>query len=218
MDLWLEFEKDFKKNELIWIGEIHGIKENYYIYKYLIERFNFNQVALEYPQELQLFSKDKFLKYKNYKDGRFSQESFEFFNWLYEKHINLICFNNRLPTGDQQAQEDQMAKLLIKEYKTEKVLVITGNFHSQLTKQYTPNKILPMAALVKLRINNLLNIGISYAGGNFFNFGIKEINKNFVNFEDRKLSFGKITKNNNPLVSNKWWLHAGKATPVRLLS
>ena len=85
-----ELDHDLINADILWVGEVHGIKENYLIYRKLIEDFDFEQVAIEYAEEGGI-----------YQDGRFSKQSDEFLNWLKDKNIKVICFDNRNWSDDQ---------------------------------------------------------------------------------------------------------------------
>lgn len=211
------FDQDITDTNLVWIGEIHGIKENYAVYKHLINLYNFNQIALEYPTDLEFFTKSRFLKYRDYQDGRFSQESLDFFNWL--KNKKIICFDNRAEkTDDLQKLETQMANILLSRLTNNKTLVISGNFHSQLKPHLISDTyITPAASIIKQKIKQMVTIGLKYSGGKFYNFGLKKIDRNLTNFDNKSLPFGKIVINDNPLTTDKWWFHVGIASPITLL-
>ena len=148
---WSEFLQKVEKISCLWVGETHGIAKNYKAYKLLIGKLmplGFNTIALEMPEDLENFSRKNFLKYAHYFDGRFSKESLNFFEWLENlEGIRILCFDVRTPKATQQEDEEQMARnLLSKIGKKEKVLVLSGSFHSGTDKQQT---VLPMAGIEK---------------------------------------------------------------------
>jgi len=215
---WSEFLQKVEKISCLWVGETHGIAKNYKAYKLLIGKLmplGFNTIALEMPEDLENFSRKNFLKYAHYFDGRFSKESLNFFEWLENlEGIRILCFDVRTPKATQQEDEEQMARnLLSKIGKKEKVLVLSGSFHSGTDKQQT---VLPMAGIVKEKIEeNLVAMEFKYQKGHFYNFGMRKFTKKFHHFDSKNLSFGKITLDQNG--DTKYFFHCSRSVPVTLL-
>lgn len=217
---WGDFLKEVEKIKFLWVGETHGIVNNYRAYKLLIKKiipFGFNTIAMEMPEDLAKFSRKNFLKYANYFDGRFSEDSLKFFEWLDGLGgIKILCFDVRTPDATQKLGEEQMARnLLSKIDNREKVLVLTGSFHSEINKQ---QEVLPMAGIVKKKFGEkLLVMDFKYKEGRFYNFGLRKFTRKFHHFDDNSLTFGKITLNERGKVSAKYFFHCSGAVPVKLL-
>jgi glutamyl/glutaminyl-tRNA synthetase len=137
-------------NNLFWVGETHGISNNYLAYKHLIPELlaaGFKYVALEYPEELEQFTEEKFMKYSPYRDGRFSHESLTFMQWLQTTGLIVLCFDVRHELKSQQQGEDVMAENLMSKLTTDsKALVITGSLHG---RRQPVQEVIPQAGLME---------------------------------------------------------------------
>lgn len=217
---WTKFLQEVQRIDCLWVGETHGIANNYKAYKFLIKKITplgFNTVALEMPEDLEIFSTKNFLKYSGYFDGRFSKDTLNFFEWLKSlEKIKVLCFDVRTPNASQKEGEEQMAShLLSKMSSSGKVLVITGSFHSETTKQ---KAVLPMAGIVKQKLGEkLMTMELKYGEGTFYNFGLRKFTKKFLHFDDKALPFGKIILNKKGKVGARYFFHCSKASPVKLL-
>lgn len=199
-------------DNLLWVGETHGIANNFLAYKQLLQ--NFQTVALEYPEELEQFTEEKFMKYASYQDGRFSHESLDFFKWLQTTNLRVLCFDVRDAVKSQQEGEDVMAENLMSKLTTDsKALVITGSLHG---RRKPVQQVIPQAGLMENAGYKIMPVGLKYAGGQFFNFGLKQQDNKFLDFDDQNLPFGTVTTNTNELVDVKYWFHVGEALPVKL--
>ncbi len=217
---WSNFLKKVEKVNCLWVGETHGITGNYKAYQLLIQKLiplGFSTVALEMPEDFEKFSRKIFLKYGHYFDGRFSENSLKFFEWLEGlEGIKVLCFDVRTPEATQKKAEEQMAlNLLSKVSREEKFLVLTGSFHSGTEKQQA---VLPMAGYIKEKLGEkLMVVELKYKKGYFYNFGLRRLTGKFHRFDDESLSFGKITSSPAGKVGAGYFFHCSRATPVTLL-
>lgn len=194
--------KEIRKNQILWVGEVHGVKENYLIYKKLINWIRFCQVAIELPNNGE-----------QYDDGRFSVQSNEFINWVNKHGIKLIYFDKREAVDEQQTGERKMAESLINQIGEEKTLVISGNAHYRIDELVIGGKkVVMMAALVAEKGIKMIRLGIRYAGGEFYNFGAKKFTREMYDFDKENLPFGTISKE-----KDGWYIHAGLATKIDLI-
>lgn len=220
----IEFDNFIKESQspeidLVWISETHGIANNFKAYKLLISELinvGFKSIALEYPEEFENFTVRGYRNFSNYEDGRFSEESLQFFQWLRRLNLKMFCFDVRHLLKSQQEGEDLMAENLLSKLKqNEKTMVISGSFHG---RRANVGDITPMAGIVEKAGYKILPVFLKYAGGHFYNFGLKEEDDQFLDFDEQNLPFGIMTINTNPLVDCDYWFHVGRAKPVKLLS
>jgi hypothetical protein len=216
-----DFLNEARISDLVWIGETHGIQQNYLLYQLLITllfKNGYKIVALELPIDLEVNSKSLWNKFIDYQDGRISKESYKFINWMIKNNIKYICFDSN--NSDQQQREYQMAENLMSKTAGAKSIVITGSFHSQKSLQKVDNRnIIPMSGVVEnAQQSTILRLGIKYLGGSCFNYKIKEINRSHVNFDELSLNFGEFSYNSNSFSDVKFWIHGGVASPVTLLT
>jgi hypothetical protein len=210
----IRIKKDFENANIVWIGEVHGAIQNYTAHKELISTLyesGFKTIFWEMPADSSIY----------FPDGRFSSHSRAFLKWLEllkdKKHIELFLFDKRhtlSSTMSAQKKEDILATELLDKI-TDKSIIITGNFHSQLRNQLVENNtITPCAAIVKKQLAqfSFLIIGYSYHGGEIFNFGKVSIPTDYFAFNNK--SAGDIYKNENPLRDEHYWINIGKASPI----
>ena len=166
---------------LIWFGEIHGIKENYLAYKILLprlENLGFKTILWEMPSD---FSSESSYT----EDGRINSFSVEFLEWAQSRIKiggleNIILFGNRKPkkkNGPIDYEKTMAEEILdiISHNNVKKYVVITGNYHAQKMKERHDNTrrcIDYVESELKLKI---LSVKIKYYGGSFYNYGLKKI-------------------------------------------
>lgn len=202
--------EDIDKYDIVWLGENHGIKENYLAYRkiipLLIER-GFTNIAWEMPEDENIV----------YDDGRFNSDQKRFRIWLEKKlssgKITLIGYiDTRTYVKSQQENEENMAANVLDCAKKGKTVVISGSFHSQKRAEVIEgNKVTPAAGLVEQAGYKILTIGLTYVGGTLYNFGIKQINPDSYCYDKANQPFGAWVKNTNPQVDNDYWFCVGKA-------
>ncbi|OGC91638.1 hypothetical protein A3D85_03050 [Candidatus Amesbacteria bacterium RIFCSPHIGHO2_02_FULL_47_9] len=223
MDSRNQFQNEARFSDIVWVSEIHGVSQNYQVYRHLIpilRKIGYTSVALEYPSDLNgEFNENKFSKYQNIQDGRFSQESLDFFRWLDLQEINRGCFDISSP-ADQQNREYLMAQNLMSLFHKEKTLVISGGFHSQKRLQrINDHDILPQSGVVEqVTSKKIVRIGIKYLAGQFYNFSLKKLTSEMKSYDELKLNFGDISRNIDASLDENWWIHSGPATPIHLLN
>lgn len=205
--------EDIDKYDIVWLGENHGIKENYLAYRkiipLLIER-GFTNIAWEMPEDENIV----------YDDGRFNPEQREFRLWLGEQlklgEITSISYiDSRSYVESQQDGENKMAKYVVSCATKGKTIVISGSFHSQRRQEIVEKKkVIPAAGLVQRAGYKICTTGLSYAGGLAYNFGVYRLNPSFICFDKGNHHFGTWLNNTNPMVDNDYWFCAGKAHVV----
>lgn len=168
--------------DIIWFGEIHGILENYHIYKTLIpelRKLGFKTILWEMPSYFSSESQDT-------EDGRINPFSRDFFRWVH-LHIqtgdleNLILFGNKIPQSETGPidYEKRMSEEMLDFFNNrtfKKTVIITGNYHMRRSKEKHGDSqkrcIEYFENISKLKI---LSINIKYSRGTFYNYGLKEL-------------------------------------------
>ncbi len=191
-----------KKYDLFWIGEIHGIRENYKAYKTILPylaKNGFRNILWEMPSD--------FSEKSNYtRDGRINPFSIKFLSWL-KKQIeagkidNLTFFGNIMPISSDAKlfnYEKEMASEIIELVRNSKSVIISGNYHMMnLASKGGGEK--SAADFIKEKSNlRILKMYLEYSKGTFYNFGCKKLAEQFTN-EKGGLEFGKITRQNDLL-------------------
>jgi len=207
------FLKTSKKYDLIWIGEIHGIKENYRAYKEIIGKLSkngFKNIIWEMKSDFSERSNDS-------EDGRMNPFAVSFLKWMNNKirmgELEKLTFLDAVKNKDSKHLSDDeiMAIELIDNIKNKKNIIITGNFHMGGPLNVREN-IEPCLDFVKSKANlKILKIGMKYAGGHFYNFGVRKLSKDFYFGDKENLDFGTITKNRDKDI---FFFHVGRAHPV----
>ena len=207
------FLKTSKKYDLIWIGEIHGIKENYRAYKEIIGKLSkngFKNIIWEMKSDFSEKSNDS-------EDGRVNPFAISFLKWTKNKiktgELEKLTFLDAIKNKDNKhlSYDEIMAIELIGNIENKKNIVITGNFHMGGPLNIREG-VEPCLNFVKRKTNlKILKIGIKYAGGDFYNYGTRKLSKDFYFGDKGNLDFGAITKNRN---DNVFFFHVGKAHSV----
>ena len=174
-------QKNMSKCDLIWLGEVHGIRENYDVYKILIPYFiknGFKNIFWEMPDD---FSE----KSKHTEDGRVNPFSVEFFKWVKDqikkKKIDKLVFFGNLKVkesspGTSNLYELNMAKELLKLLPANtKTVIITGNYHMIDLMSKGEGKKSAFNFLEEKSNFSILRIFLEYSIGTFYNFGLKEL-------------------------------------------
>lgn len=207
------FVRLVKKYDLIWIGEIHGIRENYKAYEIMISLLienGFTVVAWEIQSD--------FNETINHtEDGRVNLYAISFLAWLREKikkgKIEEVTYFGDIKkiNGAFQNREERMAAQVVKVVKNRKSIVITGNFHMGGPLN-VKMKIKPCLHFVKRETNlKILKVALTYAGGTLYNYGLKKFSKNFYFGAGDDLRFGTIIKREE---KDTIFFHVGKAHAV----
>jgi len=202
-----------RQYDLIWIGEIHGIRENYKAYEILISLLTengFNIVVWEMPADFNELS-------RHTEDGRVNSCAILFLAWLCakmnEKKIKETTYFGDMKenNGIFQNREKKMAAQVVRAVKDKKCIIITGNFHMGGPRNMKL-RIEPCLDIVK-RITGLkiLKVALSYAGGTLYNFGLKEFSNDFYFGDKDDLEFGTMTKRTDEDIV---FFHVGKAHAV----
>lgn len=199
----LNFDKYYSSIRFLVIGETHGIKENFSVFKVFIKKLISSNkkfhIFWEWPAVLTeeinnyLTGKTNRLKwqnwtFKNCPDGRFSKESLAFLSWLKTINksrrlpINLFCLDEG---GRSWATRDKKMALhlltVAKKHQRVIFLGIIGSLHARKIPFYLINKKQYFPLVSYLPKEKTITIKIRYLAGEFFNLGFKKIkteNKN----------------------------------------
>ncbi|GEM_PF-4259924 len=205
-------QEELGKYDLIWIGEIHGVKENYSAYKTILPNLaenGFRNILWEMRAD---FSE----KSKYTEDGRINQFSIEFLKWI-EKQIKtgkidgLTFFGNKTPRkngAESFGYEEEMADEVIEIVGNTKSVIITGNYHMMdLTRKDEREK--PAANFVKEKSElKILRMYLKYSKGSFYNFGHKKLTERATD-KEIDLKFGTITR-----LNDLFFFHMGQVRAV----
>lgn len=179
------------------IGEIHGIKENVEVLKFLIKLYlkeNDGKLILGFEWPIQLTSQiNSYLKNRNdlnwckwnfvkYKDGRISKEHIDFLKWIKKinlrlpeiRKIKIQCFD--VVEKQWNKRDKKMADVFLRKnrYKKVKIIAIMGNLHAR-KKEFFLNrkKYIPLGSY--LPKHKTLTIKLEYISGYFCNEFVKKI-------------------------------------------
>ncbi|MCL4392570.1 hypothetical protein M1145_00280 [Patescibacteria group bacterium] len=202
--------KDFEKTNIIICGEVHGIKENYLIYEYLINMLNVSQVGIELNKKLFDFIKKKDVvecefDFKNDKrlykyliDGRINKSFLNLVYKLKKKNIKIFLYDNASykdiiksndPRND--IRDKIMAKdILRNNINNEKTFIWAGNNHTSW-KRISQGRTSMYNYLKQQGVKATL-VKIEYGRGYFYNLKIKKIkgDKNITEYRLLKYKYG----------------------------
>lgn len=191
---------------LVWIGEIHGIKENYLAYKVLLPSLfsiGFKDLLWEMPTAFSQTS-------KNSEDGKINPYARDFLHWLDDQknHGSLSSysfFGQIYEFSDyEKAMSDQLIDILGKS--STKTIILTGNYHLQNSTIKSAQEHLSENTNLKI-----LKVELVYSGGCFYNYGVKEIKKRK---DQDSLNFGAISKRDNTYLFHVGEVHAVFENPA----
>lgn len=229
MDL-SKLKEKIQASNFIFIGEIHGIKENLTITKNFLNFFKREKIpvilALEWPKELTveinnfLQKKKNKLDWQNWRfskspDGRISKEHLDFLKWLRGKGIMLICFDEGGLMWNQ--RDKKMAQNIFNFYKrnkSKKILAIMGNLHAKKKDFKFENKIYKPLSLY-FSNKKLLTIKLEYLSGSYFNIKSKRIIPKNKTKDVLKLFKFNIKKSKSPFFD--YMIFIKKAHSVKIL-
>lgn len=206
-----QLSDQFNKHRLLVAGEVHGVMQNYDIYKFLVEKLGVKAVGMEIPNKKfeflkrldQTSVKNPLVRLKlrltQYDDGRFSESLLDFISYLKKMGVELFLFDNGEDGFNKSHEEnavirDQaMAKDILAHSKNQKTLVIAGRYHTQSSRQGS------MAHFVSQQ-RNFTEVELEYLSGKFHNFGLRE-------FEESK----------NPVFDNIQFRPNAKTDPFKFI-
>lgn len=186
--------------DLVWIGEVHGIQENYQVYKTLLPALfdlGFDNLLWEMPSG---FNENS----KNSEDGKINPYAVDFLRWLEEqKKSNVLknfgFFGQIYEFSDyERSMADQLKNIL--ETTKSKTIVLTGNYHLKNKNIKSAQEYIGEETKLKI-----LKIELGYSGGTFYNYGIKTIRK----LNDAEPKFGEVSKK-----ADMYTFHVGEAHAV----
>lgn len=155
----IELRKQVEEEKLLICGEMHGIKENYEAYLFLIEKLNIKQIGMEIesqelgfllnfkPQEyLENAGLEAKLRSMNWPDGRISESLLIFLQFLKQKGLKVFFFDNYKGSYNTDGlSEDEIAEAseqfslqrdytmateILAKYDSKPTLIIAGNYHA----------------------------------------------------------------------------------------
>jgi len=201
-------EEQIKNCGFCVVGEVHGVKENASFYKFLIKTFNFNCIALEWPERyksnLNTYFKDpsdmKGVFNHIDEDGRFYIELLNILKEVYdskriEKIVFLDAYNPMDSSFDWNKRDVSMVKVLKENLSPElRMLVITGNLHTNKTPFINkgPNEErFPLGYHIRKELGEFPLITMRYLSGSYYNFGRNSFHESTGHVPDKILSTDK---------------------------
>lgn len=185
-DLSLDVEQDaaiaaresITATGLLVLDEVHGVRENASIIRWVMTRFGLGGLALEWPSDLAtvvhqfvasgVLADHPFLWMA---DGRITAGHFALFrNRASDSPISLTLFDGVMQPDSSWSDRDKaMADRVLSALPAPGgTLVVAGNAHTSLTETRQGT---PMAARLAAERAGLRVVTIDYASGTFFNFG-----------------------------------------------
>lgn len=168
---FIELSNNF---DIVWIGEIHGIQENYSTYKLLItnlSQIGFKTIIWEMPADFS--ERSGFLE-----DGRVNDCSIEFLKWLKnllaKGILEELSFFGDAPGKAGNEREEEMSRQ-VTEKLGQRSIVISGNIHMGVEANNRLG-IVPCSEYVYNRIKKrILKIQLFYSHGTIYNYGEKTL-------------------------------------------
>ncbi len=177
----MDLHKDVIKYDLVWIGEVHGIRENYDAYKIILPKLarnGFKDILWEMPYD---FSRESM----STEDGRISSFSIDFLEWIHNqieagKLDGLTLFGNRKPekkNGTIDYEETMAEEMLeiIRGNEAKKYVILTGNYHMQKSDKRGSTTEKCIDYIEKKTELKILTIELKYSGGTFYNYGARKL-------------------------------------------
>lgn len=189
---------DFKKANIILVGEIHGIKENVEVLRSLVSSYLRNMrdrrlvLAFEWPHELtgeiSTYLKNRApldwrkWNFRTYHDGRISREHINFLKWV--KKVNkklprncvilVRCFDVGAKRWNE--RDKKMARLLLRGGISKNVTAIAmmGNLHAR-RKKFSLEGVQYIPLGYHMPRNAAVSVKLEYLSGSFYNMSLKKI-------------------------------------------
>ncbi len=176
-----QLQKQFEKSKLITVGEMHGVQQNYDIYRFLIKSLGVEQVALELPKYLvgfleqcngnDFFDSVILARLQTYSgDGRISESAIDFIKYLKQVDVDLKLIDNHKFTNDQSGSEYSKLRDCIMAQEitqltqnNQRTLAIAGNYHTDPNREGSFSNILDKNG--KLFVSS----EIEYRSGEYYN-------------------------------------------------
>jgi hypothetical protein len=198
--------EQLERAKLLVVGEMHGVKQNYDVYRFLVEELGIQSVGMEIPENDFSFLKnlDKLaiedplvklkMKLSQYKDGRFSKSLLDFVASLKSANKNLFLFDNGKHNFEKSHEQNAiirdraMTRSILDNFTNQKTLVIAGNYHTQREREGS------MAHFLSQE-RDFTTAEINYLSGQYHNFGSKEfktqgeIESTNIKFEEENNKF-----------------------------
>lgn len=192
---FIQLAQDILDSNFLLIGEIHGVKENAFLYYSLFKLFEFNTIALAYPESLEK-PLTNFLETgvfpihastENMSDGNVNKTYLLMLKQLHTDNLlERIVFID--PDDKEFSHWNDKEKAMFENIKSRctegKTLIITGNLHtktdpfeSRSTQPSESGTLIPLGYHLRTHYGNLPICEIKYHSGQFYNFGIKDFPK-----------------------------------------
>ncbi|MFA6925237.1 MAG: hypothetical protein WC223_13410 [Bacteroidales bacterium] len=119
---------------------------------------------------------------KDSPDGRITAGHFALLKKMKNEGLieNLICFDEKIPTGKWNERDADMANNIIENLSKYKTLVVAGNIHTETKPIIFDNEKKehhPMGEKIIKKIPNVPSGKIKYITGEFYNYGKKKFKK-----------------------------------------
>jgi len=171
----MNFPKKITEYNLVWIGEVHGIRENYHAYKAILPTLfevGFKNILWEMPAD---FSG----KSKNSDDGRINSFSVVFLKWIQDqikigKIEKLTLFGNKKGSDYEETMAEEMLDI-IGDNRSKKYVIISGNYHMQRLGGRSDKEKRCIDYLEEKTDLKIVTIELKYTHGTFYNYGVKKI-------------------------------------------
>ncbi len=193
---FVELTQDILTSNLLVIGEIHGVKENAFLYYSLFKLFEFDTIVLGYPISLREPVRN-FLTTgifpihsatENLSNGNVNKTYLLMLKQLYTEGLlkNVIFIE---PDNDGFPHWNDKEKASFENFQSQysrenKTLVVLGDIHTETepfaieTKQkFESGSLIPLALHLRQHLGDFPICKLFYHSGKFYNFGIKDFPK-----------------------------------------
>ncbi len=193
---FIQLTQDVLQSNLLVVGEVHGVKENAFLYYSLFHLFELDTIVLAYPQSL----KEPFMNFLttgvfpihyltgSISDGSVNKTYMLLFKTLYNEGIlKKIVFiepdRKDFPHWNDK-EKNTFENLRNEDLSQNKTLVILGNMHTE-TEPFTINtnvqsesgSLIPIAYHMRQHYGMFPICKLFYHSGKYYNFEVKEFPK-----------------------------------------
>jgi hypothetical protein len=177
---------------LLAVGEFHGVAQNAELYLRLFREFDFDVLALEYPQSLiphlEAYLKGESDIIDHYSlhhpaDGRVNFEYLSVIKALHDENLlkHIVYFDNEESFKDWNARDEMYAREFLKQYDPGlKTLIVAGAYHTGLDKffsEYEDETLVPMCFHLREELGEFPTVKIVYHTGEYYNFSVQKFDK-----------------------------------------
>jgi hypothetical protein len=193
---FLELTKDILETNMLVIGEVHGVKENAFLYYSFFSLFEFDTIVLTYPQSLKepimnFLSTGMFPIHaatENMSDGNINKTYILLIKKLHEEGIlKKIVFiepdRKDFPHWNDK-EKASFENMQAEDLSQNKTLVILGNMHTE-TEPFTiktnveseAGSLIPLMVHIRKHYGNVPLCKLQYHSGKYYNFQVKDFPK-----------------------------------------